>query len=140
VNVRPSSDTQWYGAPLRQAQTWVSNEPLALENGDQLEQVTVCYETWGKLDDEGTNAVLICHALSGDSHVVRHDESDSPGWWEIVVGPGKPIDTNRHFVICSNLLGGCRGTTGPNFVNPENGQPYGADFPVVTVRDMEAHV
>jgi len=136
VNVRPSSDTQWYGAPLRQAQTWVSNEPLVLENGDRLEQVTVCYETWGKLDDEGSNAVLICHALSGDSHVVRHDESDSPGWWEILVGPGKPIDTNRYFVICSNLLGGCRGTTGPNFVNPENGQPYGADFPVVTVRDM----
>jgi len=136
VSLPQSSDAQGYGAPLRHAQTWVSNEPLELENGDRLEQVTVCYETWGTLDDEGSNAVLICHALSGDSHVARHDESDSPGWWEIVIGPGKPIDTNRYFVICSNLLGGCRGTTGPNFVNPENGQPYGADFPVVTVRDM----
>ena len=129
-------ESQWYGPPLGHAQTWVSNESLELENGGQLDQVSVCYETWGKLNEEGTNAVLICHALSGDSHVVRHDQNDTPGWWEVVVGPGKPIDTDRYFVICSNVLGGCRGTTGPNFVSPENGRPYGADFPIVTVRDM----
>ena len=108
---------------------WTSNEALELENGGRLEQVTVCYETWGTLDEKRSNAVFICHALSGDSHVARHDESDAPGWWEVLVGPGKPIDTDRYFVICSNMLGGCRGTTGPNFVSPETGQPYGADFP-----------
>ena len=131
-----SSDDQGYGAPLSHAKTWTSNEVLDLENGGRLDQVTVCYETWGTLDEKRSNAVFICHALSGDSHVVRHDDNDAPGWWEIVVGPGKPIDTDRYFVICSNVLGGCRGSTGPNFVNPETGLPYGADFPVVTVRDM----
>lgn len=130
------SDADRSAVRPRRAKTWVSHEALELENGGRLEQVTVCYETWGTLDSEGRNAVLICHALSGDSHVVGHDESDTPGWWEVLVGPGKPIDTDRYFVICSNVLGGCRGTTGPNFVNPESGQPYGADFPVVTVRDM----
>ena len=136
MNLPPSSDAQRYRAPLYHARNWVSKEPLTLENGDRLEQVSVCYETWGTLNNERSNAVLICHALSGDSHVARHDEDDAPGWWEIVVGPGKPIDTNRYFVICSNVLGGCRGTTGPNFLNPGNGRPYGADFPVITVRDM----
>ncbi len=136
MSLQSNSDSQQFGAPLSHAQTWISNDVLKLENGGRLEQITVCYETWGVLNQEGNNAVLICHALSGDSHVVRHDASDSPGWWEIIVGPGKPIDTDRYFVICSNLLGGCRGTTGPNFENPEIGQPYGADFPVVTVRDM----
>ena len=82
------------------------------------------------------NAVLICHALSGDSHVARHDDADDPGWWDIVVGPGKCIDTDRYFVVCPNILGGCRGTTGPNSVNPETGRPYGADFPVITVADI----
>ncbi len=134
---QPSNlDPQWSGPPLRHAQTWVSCEPLQLENSGQLEHITVCYETWGTLNNEGNNAILICHALSGDSHVIRHDESDTPGWWEILVGPGQPIDTDRYFVICSNVLGGCRGTTGPNFINPESGRPYGADFPVITVRDM----
>ena len=136
MSQQSDSDALRYGPPLRHAQTWISNESLGLENGGCLEQITVCYETWGVLDDEASNAVLICHALSGDSHVVRHDEHDTPGWWEVLVGPGKPIDTNQFFVICSNVLGGCRGTTGPNFVNPDTGQPYGADFPVVTVRDM----
>ena len=80
--------------------------------------------------------MLICHALSGDSHVARHDDADDPGWWDIVVGPGKSIDTDRYFVVCPNILGGCRGTTGPNSVNPETGRPYGADFPVITVADI----
>ena len=82
------------------------------------------------------NAVLICHAISGDSHVARHNDEDDPGWWDIVVGPGKPIDTDRFFVICPNLLGGCRGTTGPGSVNPATGKPYGRDFPTITVGDM----
>ncbi len=136
MSLSSHSETTRFRDRPRHAQTWLSNQPLVLENGGSLQHVTVCYETWGTLNDEGSNAVLICHALSGDSHVVRHDVDDAPGWWEIVVGPGKSIDTDRYFVICSNVLGGCRGTTGPNFINPKNGQPYGADFPVVTVRDM----
>jgi len=108
--------------------------PLAL--GGTLPEVTVCYETYGTLSAASDNAVLICHAVSGDSHVARHDESDSAGWWDTVVGPGKAIDTGRYFVICTNLLGGCRGTTGPNSVNPATGKPYGADFPRITVADL----
>ncbi len=96
----------------------------------------MAYETYGRLRPDGGNAVLVCHALSGDSHVARHDAEDDPGWWDTVVGPGKPIDTDRYFVICANVLGGCRGTTGPNSVNPATGRPYGAEFPVITVGDI----
>ncbi|MHB1034209.1 MAG: homoserine O-acetyltransferase MetX, partial [Pirellulales bacterium] len=99
-------------------------------------EVTVAYETYGELNARRDNAVLICHALTGDSHVARHDAQDDPGWWDLVIGPGKAIDTDRYFVICPNILGGCRGTTGPNAVNPETGRPYGADFPVITIGDM----
>ncbi len=136
MNTPSSTDDHRSAVPLRFAKTWVSDEPLALENGGRLPEITICYETYGKLDADGNNAVLICHALSGDSHVARHDADDDPGWWEILVGPGMPIDTDRYFVICSNVLGGCRGTTGPNFVDPASGRPYGAEFPVVSVRDM----
>jgi homoserine O-acetyltransferase len=136
VNDAPSSDDQRSAKPLRHAQTWICREPLALESGGQLPDVTVCFETWGALDADRANAIVICHALSGDSHVARHDAEDDPGWWELLVGPGKAIDTDRYFVICSNVLGGCRGTTGPNFPSPETGRPYGADFPIVTVHDM----
>jgi homoserine O-acetyltransferase len=96
----------------------------------------VAYETYGRLNDAKDNVVLICHAISGDSHVARHNEDDDPGWWDIAVGPGKSIDTDRFFVICPNLLGGCRGSTGPGSPNPATGTPYGRDFPVVTVGDM----
>lgn len=109
-----------------------------MTSGQSLPDVCVTYETYGQLNADRSNAVLVCHALSGDSHVAQHTPDDEPGWWEIMVGPGKPIDTDRYFVICSNVLGGCRGTTGPNSVNPETGKPYGRDFPVVTVDDMVA--
>lgn len=114
------------------------DEPLKLENGGELPSVTAAYETYGRLSPEKDNAVLVCHALTGDSHVAAHDEHDEPGWWDIarVVGPGCPIDTNRYFVICPNVLGGCRGTTGPNCVNPKTGRPYGKDFPNITIGDM----
>jgi homoserine O-acetyltransferase len=111
-------------------------QPLDLELGGRLPEVTVVYETYGRLGPRRDNAVLVCHALSGDSHVARHDETDDPGWWNVVVGPGKSIDTDRYFVICPNILGSCRGTTGPNSINPETGKPYAADFPLVTVGDM----
>ena len=122
--------------PLRYVQSAKLDQPLALELGGQLADVTVAYETYGKLNAARDNAILVCHAISGDSHVARHDEQDDPGWWDIAVGPGKAIDTSRYFVICPNLLGGCRGTTGPGSVNPATGKPYGRDFPTITVGDM----
>jgi len=133
-----SSDRMRTSSALRHAQQAVFSEPLPLELGAQMPSVTVTYETYGQLNEHRDNAVLVCHAISGDSHVARHDADDDPGWWELLVGPGKSIDTERYFVICSNVLGGCRGTTGPNSINPSSGQPYGADFPAITVDDMVA--
>jgi homoserine O-acetyltransferase len=131
-----SSDSVRSSRPLRHVRTVAFDEPLNLELGGCLHPVTVAYETYGRLNTLKDNAVLICHAISGDSHVARHDAADDPGWWDIVVGPGKPIDTEEYFVICPNILGGCRGTTGPNSINPETGKPYGPDFPAITIRDM----
>ncbi|MGE5590001.1 MAG: homoserine O-acetyltransferase MetX [Bacillota bacterium] len=109
---------------------------LALESGGRLGPITVAYETYGTYN--GANAVLILHALTGDSHVAGRYRPDDPrpGWWDPLVGPGKAFDTDRYYVICSNVLGGCQGTTGPASTNPATGQPYGPDFPVITVRDM----
>jgi homoserine O-acetyltransferase len=131
-----SSDAVRSAKPLRYAQSVKLDQPLALELGGQLAGVTVAYETYGQLNAARDNAVLVCHAISGDSHVARHDEQDDPGWWDIAVGPGKAIDTNRYFVICPNLLGSCRGTTGPGSLNPATDKPYGRDFPTITVGDM----
>jgi homoserine O-acetyltransferase len=131
-----SSDSERHARQLQHAKHVTFDEPFPLERGGTLPQVTVAYETYGTLAPNGDNAVLVCHALSGDSHVARHDPSDDPGWWDIVVGPGKPIDTDSYFVICPNILGGCRGTTGPNTINPDTGRPYGPDFPLITVGDM----
>ncbi len=104
----------------------------------RLGPIDVAYETYGQLNEAGDNAILICHALSGNAHVAgyNHPEDKKPGWWEGMVGPGKGIDTNKYFVICSNFLGGCSGTTGPCSVNPETGRPYGLDFPIITIADM----
>ncbi|MGD0900643.1 MAG: homoserine O-acetyltransferase [Thermoguttaceae bacterium] len=121
---------------MKYAQYATFREPVTVEEGGTLPGVTVAYETYGRLNARADNAVLVCHALSGDSHVARHDPVDDPGWWDIAIGPGKPIDTDRYFVLCPNILGGCRGTTGPNSTNPETGRPWGADFPVITVGDM----
>ena len=110
---------------------------LTLENGEKLHDITIAYETYGTLNEQKSNAILICHALSGDSHVAGyHDGSDKPGWWEIMVGPQKPIDTNKYFVVCSNILGSCVGTTGPSSKKPDTDKPYGLRFPVVTIDDM----
>ena len=131
-----STDTVRTAQPLRYAQSVTLDEPLGLESGGTLPKVTVAFETYGQLNESHDNAILICHAISGDSHVAKHNDEDEPGWWDILVGPGKPVDTNRFFVVCPNLLGGCRGTTGPGSINPPTGKPYGSDFPTITIGDM----
>ena len=132
------SDSMRHARPLSHACKFVLDGPLPLERGGAIQQVEVTYETYGRLSDARDNAVLVCHALSGDSHVAAHDESDDPGWWDTVVGPGKSINTNEYFVICSNVLGGCRGTTGPASMDPSTGRPYGRQFPTITIADMVA--
>ncbi|MCL5735563.1 MAG: homoserine O-acetyltransferase [Actinobacteria bacterium] len=112
-------------------------ESLALDSGLTLAPVTIAYETYGRLNEQRDNAILILHALSGDAHAAGYYEGETRlGWWETMIGPGKGFDTNRCFVMCSNVIGGCKGSTGPNSINPETGREYGLDFPVVTVGDM----
>jgi homoserine O-acetyltransferase/O-succinyltransferase len=113
------------------------DRPLVLDSGKQISPVTIAYMTYGRLNAVRSNAILICHALSGDQFVAStHPVTGKPGWWDYAVGPGKPIDTDQFFVICANVIGGCMGTTGPTSINPESGQPYGLGFPLVTIRDM----
>ncbi len=113
-------------------------QPLELQCGKKLAPIDAAYETYGRLNQAGDNAVLICHALSGNAHVAGYNSKDDkkPGWWDVMVGPGKGIDTDKYFVICSNFLGGCSGTTGPGSINPVTGKPYGLDFPIITIADM----
>ncbi|MBU0730343.1 MAG: homoserine O-acetyltransferase [Proteobacteria bacterium] len=112
--------------------------PMRLESGVSFGPVTLAYETLGTLTPEKDNAILILHALSGDSHMAGYyrPEDSKPGWWDLMIGPGKGIDTDKYFVICANILGSCMGSTGPSSLNPTTGKPYGLDFPVVTVGDM----
>ena len=126
------------GIVQKQTYTFADETPMLLDNGETLGPITLAYETYGQLNAEGSNAILICHALSGDSHVAGYytDEDPAPGWWDECVGPGKAFDTDKYFVICSNVIGGCQGSTGPNSVNPNNGKPYGLSFPVITIGDM----
>ncbi len=114
------------------------DEELRLQSGATLRPFTLAYETYGTLNADRSNTILICHALSGDAHVAgQHSVHDrKPGWWDEAVGPGKAFDTDRYFVLCSNVIGGCSGSTGPSSINPETGRPYGLSFPVVTVADM----
>ena len=112
-------------------------EPIKLDSGKVLDNVSVAYETYGELNKEKSNAILICHALTGDAHAAGWHKGDKkPGWWEIVIGPGKALDSEKYFIICSNVLGGCKGTTGPSSINPKTNKPYGLDFPVITIGDM----
>jgi homoserine O-acetyltransferase/O-succinyltransferase len=112
--------------------------PMQLESGQTLGPVTLAYETYGQLNAARDNAVLVVHALTGDAHVAgfHRPEDTKAGWWDVLVGPEKPLDTDRYFVICSNLIGGCKGSTGPSTTNPATGKPYATDFPVVTINDM----
>jgi homoserine O-acetyltransferase len=117
---------------------FVSREPFTFDCGETIPGYTLRYETYGQLAPDGGNAILICHALSGDHHCAGiHSLADrKPGWWNNIIGPGKPIDTSRFFVVCSNVLGGCQGSTGPSSRNPLTGRPYHLDFPVLSIRDM----
>jgi homoserine O-acetyltransferase len=118
--------------------TIARERPLALEGGGALRDVTIAYETWGELADDAGNAILVCHALTGDAHVAGRigPGHSQPGWWDDLVGPGRALDTNRHYIVCANVLGGCQGTTGPASDDPVTGRPYASRFPVVTIRDM----
>ncbi len=128
------------GDPVAQRRffTFATDRPFVLDGGGQLRDVTIAYETWGQLDDSRSNALLICHAWTGDAHASGDAEpgQPTPGWWEGMIGPGLPIDTDRFFVVCTNVLGGCQGSTGPASPHPDDGRPYGSRFPVVTIRDM----
>jgi len=113
------------------------SEELELESGKRLKDVTIAYETYGTLNKQKSNAILVCHALSGDAHVAGWHEGDrKPGWWDNIIGPGKCLDTDRYFVICSNVIGVCQGSTGPSSTNPETGKPYALKFPIITIKDM----
>jgi homoserine O-acetyltransferase len=113
------------------------DQPLVLDSGHRLNHWQIAYQTYGELDRDRANAILLCHALTGDQHVANTNPvTGKPGWWTLMVGPGRPIDTDRYFIICANVVGGCMGTTGPASTNPATGAPYGLDLPVVTVRDM----
>jgi homoserine O-acetyltransferase/O-succinyltransferase len=123
----------------RRAVVFTDDRPLVLESGARLTQVEVAYETYGELNADRSNAIFICHALSGDAHAAGfHDGDRRPGWWDNIVGPGRPLDTDRFFVVCANVLGGCRGTTGPGSLDPASGRPYGLRFPLLAVRDLVA--
>jgi homoserine O-acetyltransferase/O-succinyltransferase len=120
-------ETQCYSIP----------EEIVLEHGGRLLEARVAYEAYGKQNREKSNAILVCHALSGDAHAAGwHKGDEKPGWWDIIIGPGKALDTDKFLVICSNVLGGCKGTTGPSSLNPKTEKPYGLDFPFITVKDM----
>ena len=113
------------------------DKPLHLDSGVDLAPFQIAYQAYGQLNADRSNAILICHALTGDQHVANvHPVTGKPGWWETMVGPGKPIDIDKYFIICSNVVGGCMGSTGPSSTNPATGKPWGLDFPMITLPDM----
>ena len=123
--------------PSSEVALFSADEPLRLDCGIDLSPFQIAYKTYGTLNADKSNAILICHALTGDQHVANtHPVTGKPGWWQTLVGPGKPLDPERYFIICSNVLGGCMGSTGPASTNPATGHPWGLDFPVITIPDM----
>jgi len=126
------------GLVERQYFTFATDEPMPLDSGETLGPITLAYETYGRLNADRSNAILILHALSGDAHAAGYHspEDTKPGWWDDCIGPGKAFDTRRYFVVCSNVIGGCQGSTGPSSINPATGRPYGLSFPVITIGDM----
>lgn len=121
--------TKYYSAPR--------GEKFVLESGASITELKIAYETYGELNAERANAILICHALSGDAHAAGyHTNEKKPGWWDEMIGSGKAFDTDKYFVISSNVIGGCKGSSGPNAINPSTGKPYGLSFPIVSIKDM----
>ena len=128
-----------HGAPIAESRTVMlgTEEPLELDCGARLENFPVAYEAYGELNAERSNLILLSHALSGDQYAAsQHPITGKPGWWDLMVGPGKPFDTDRYYMLCANVIGGCMGTVGPKEIDPETGKPYGLSFPVVTVADI----
>lgn len=135
--VRPARYGNEANEPSSPVLRFGADKPLRLDAGIELSPFQIAYQTYGKLNEARSNAILVCHALTGDQHVANANPvTGKPGWWEVLIGPGKIIDTDRFFVICSNVVGGCLGSTGPASINPETGKPYGLDLPVITIRDM----
>ena len=133
----PSPARETTLAPDRPGFRLLVEEPLALDCGVSLGPYTIAYQTYGRLNADRSNAILICHALTGDQYVAEpHPVTGKPGWWETLVGPGKVLDTERYFLICANVLGGCMGSSGPMELNPATGKPWGLGFPVITIADM----
>jgi homoserine O-acetyltransferase/O-succinyltransferase len=112
-------------------------QEIELESGEKLSPIQLAYETYGQLNEEKSNAILVEHAFSGDAHAAGyHEGEDKPGWWDDIIGPDKALDTNKYFIICSNVIGGCKGSTGPSSLNPKTGKPYALDFPLISIGDM----
>jgi homoserine O-acetyltransferase len=140
ADLLPASGAWRPGDPAggRRFLTLPPERSFVLEGGGQLRGVTIAYESWGELDADASNAVLVCHALTGDSHAAGRSGPGHPteGWWDPLIGPGRALDTDRLFVVCVNVLGGCQGTTGPSSIDPATGAPFGSSFPVVSIRDI----
>lgn len=137
VSVSKTAGLREVDAPNSLVVHFGADRPLKMDAGVSLSPLTIAYQTYGELNAEKSNAILVCHALTGDQHVANeHPITGKAGWWHTMVGPGRPIDTDRYFVIASNVVGGCMGTTGPASFNPATGRPYGLDLPVVTIKDM----
>ncbi|MCA9414077.1 MAG: homoserine O-acetyltransferase [Candidatus Omnitrophica bacterium] len=133
----PTSNDSLGIVETKQVTLFDAGNPLTLVCGDQLNEVVIAYETYGTLNADASNAIYICHALTGDAHAAGWHEGDKhPGWWDTMIGPGKSFDTNKYFVVSSSCIGSCYGTSGPASIDPETGKPYGLRFPMVTIRDM----
>ena len=129
-------DIHSVGLVERQYFTFAMDEPMRLDSGETLGPITLAYETCGQLNADHSNAILIVHALSGDAHAAGLNSAGKLGWWDDCIGPGKAFDADKYLVICSNIVGGCQGSTGPSTINPETGEPYGLRFPVITIADV----
>ncbi len=138
ANALPAIETLSSSDPLNgRIVEFPPDQPLLTDGGGCVAPLTIAYQTYGELNAERSNAILLCHALTGDQHAANvHPLTGKPGWWDVMVGPGKPFDTERYFIVSSNVVGGCLGTSGPSSIDPTTGRPYGLDFPVVTIRDM----